>query len=250
MTVIRRATAATLLLATSLCRAGAASAADVPDGTAGGMLPFEARYTLIYKGFTAAVTTLTLSRTDAGLWTYRSGGEARGLFRALPIDNPAQSSELRFVAGSVQPLHFRQSNGDDDGHAIDLSFDWNAGRVRGTVARHAVDENVPADTQDDLSIQIALISAMARGEAGGTFHTYGDRGLREYRWHADGEEMLHTAIGEVATRLFVTERTGSPRVTRYWCAPAYGYLPVKVEQHRLDALEWTLEVRSLKRGLS
>lgn len=212
------------------------------------MQPFEASYGLNYKGFNAAVTTLVLSHTEGDRWLYRSRGEARGIFRALPIDNPNQSSELRIGDDAVQPLRFTQSNGGDDSRAIDLHFDWPAARVRGTVERRAVDEAVPADTQDDLSVQIALIRAIARGDGGGTFHTYGDRGLREYRWRSEGGAMLRTAIGDVATRIFVTERSGSPRATRYWCAPDYGFLPLKVEQKRLDAVEWTLDIRSLKRG--
>ena len=60
--------------------------------------------------------------------------------------------------------------------------------------------------------------------------------------------MLRTAVGDVSTRIFVTERSGSPRTTRYWCAPNYGYLPVRVQQQRLEELEWTLEIRTLRRG--
>jgi hypothetical protein len=116
------------------------------------------------------------------------------------------------------------------------------------VEKKPVDETVPADTQDDMSIQIALITAMARGQDSGTFHTYGDRSLREYHYRADGEELLHTALGDVLTRIFITERSGSPRTTRYWCAPALGYLPLRVQQKRLSDVEWVLEIRSLKRG--
>jgi hypothetical protein len=243
-TLVRGAT--TLLAAGLALGAGGASAADTVGG-AGGLLPFEASYTFNYKGLNAAVTTLTLTRGDE-YWTYRSAGEARGIFRALPIDNPAQSSEMRVTANGVQPLHFSQNNGAKDDHAIDIRFNWDSNRVRGMVEKKPVDEVVPPDTQDDMSIQIALITAMARGQDNGTFHTYGDRGLREYRYRADGEEMLHTAVGEVATRIFITERSDSPRVTRYWCAPSFGYLPVRVQQKRVNDVEWTLDVRTLKRG--
>lgn len=222
-------------------------AADDGNGP-GSLLPFEASYTFLYKGMTAGVTTLTLSRGDGGRWSYRSSGEARGIFRMLPIDNPTQNSEMRVTAGGVQPLSFSQRNGKSDERAVELRFDWDANRVQGTIEKKPVGEAVPPDTQDDLSVQIALITAMARGQDSGTLHTYGDRGLREYRYHADGEEMLHTAIGDVQTRMFVTERPDSPRVTRYWCAPSLGYLPLRVQQKRLDDVEWTLEVRTLKRG--
>jgi uncharacterized protein involved in high-affinity Fe2+ transport len=228
----------------------AAIAADAANGNGNGssLLPFEASYNFNYKGLNAATTTLVLTRGDGDRWIYRSSGEARGIFRALPIDNPNQSSEMRVTRGGVQPLNFSQRNGAGEDRAIDIHFNWDSNRVQGMVEKNAVDETVPPDTQDDLSIQIALITAMARGEDTGTFHTYGDRGLREYRYRADGEELLHTAVGEIPTRIFVTERSGSPRTTRYWCAPSFGYLPLRVQQKRQNDVEWTLEVRTLKRG--
>ena len=241
---IRIRSAATLLSAGLAFSTGATAANSNGNGS---LLPFVASYTFNYKGMNAGVTTLSLARTDDH-WTYRSTGEPSGLFKLLPIDNPTQTSEMRVAATGVQPLRFRQTNGSGSDHAIDIRFDWDTNHVLGTVENKPVDEQIPADTQDDLSVQIALTTAMARGQDSGTLHTYGDRGLREYRYRADGEELLHTAIGDVATRIYVTERSGSPRTTRYWCAPSYGYLPLRVQQKRLNELEWTLEVRSLNRG--
>lgn len=227
---------------------GSAHTADGNGNTRRDLQPFEVSYSLNYKGLNAAITTLTLTRIDGDRWMYRSSGEARGIFRALPIDNPTQSSEMRISGSSIQPLNFSQRNGSGSDRAIDLHFNWDSSRVQGMLEDKPVDENVPPDTQDDLSVQIALMSALARGQDSGTLHTYGDRGLREYRFHAEGEAPLHTALGDIPTRIFVTERSGSPRTTRYWCAPSYGYLPVRVQQQRLDELEWTLEIRTLKRG--
>ena len=36
-------------------------------------------------------------------------------------------------------------------------------------------------------------------------------------------------------------------MTRFWCAPDRGYIPLKVEQTRGKDVEWTMEIRSLKR---
>jgi hypothetical protein len=36
-------------------------------------------------------------------------------------------------------------------------------------------------------------------------------------------------------------------VTRFWCAPARGYIPMRVEQKRGDDIEWSMEIRSLSR---
>jgi hypothetical protein len=240
----------TKLVMTGMVAAGAAglSVATVARGADFDLRPFEASYGFHYKGMYAANTTLTLTQAGADRWTYRSAGEARGLYKMLPIDSPAQSSELTVDSSGIKPLRFTQANGSSQDRAIDIRFDWQTSRVNGTVETKPVDEPVPTGTQDDLSVQLALLRALARGESKGDFSTYGDRGLRGYRFKVEGDETIKTELGEVATRILVTERDGSPRITRYWCAPAYGYLPLRVEQRRLDAVEWTLEIRTLKRS--
>jgi hypothetical protein len=36
-------------------------------------------------------------------------------------------------------------------------------------------------------------------------------------------------------------------VTRFWCAPSLGYIPLKVQQKRNDEIEWTMQVQSVQR---
>jgi hypothetical protein len=70
---------------------------------------------------------------------------------------------------------------------------------------------------------------------------------REYRYRREGTESLATPLGQVDTVIYSSQHPGSPRVTRFWCAPAMGYLPMRVEQKRLDKVEWSMEIRSVKR---
>jgi hypothetical protein len=36
-------------------------------------------------------------------------------------------------------------------------------------------------------------------------------------------------------------------VTRFWCAPSMGYLPLRIEQKRADSVEWTMDILSVRR---
>jgi hypothetical protein len=47
--------------------------------------------------------------------------------------------------------------------------------------------------------------------------------------------------------VYRAQKAGSPRVTRFWCAPDRGYVPLKVEQTRGDEVQWTLEIERLTR---
>ena len=71
--------------------------------------------------------------------------------------------------------------------------------------------------------------------------------MREYQYTREGEATLQTPLGTIATIVYQERARGSPRVTRFWCAPERGYIPLKVEQTRGKDVEWTMEIRSLKR---
>jgi hypothetical protein len=47
--------------------------------------------------------------------------------------------------------------------------------------------------------------------------------------------------------VYRSQKTGSPRVTRFWCAPSRGYIPMRVEQKKGDDVQWTMQVQSVKR---
>jgi len=51
----------------------------------------------------------------------------------------------------------------------------------------------------------------------------------------------------VHTVVFKAQKKYSPRITRFWCAPDRGYVPMRVQQKRDDEVQWTLEIASLTR---
>ena len=70
---------------------------------------------------------------------------------------------------------------------------------------------------------------------------------REYRYQREGEATITTPLGRIDTVIYSSQHPGSPRITRFWCAPSRGYLPMRVEQKRIDSVEWTMEIRTLRR---
>jgi hypothetical protein len=71
--------------------------------------------------------------------------------------------------------------------------------------------------------------------------------VREYEFTRDGEATIKTAIGDVHTVVFKAQKKYSPRITRFWCAPDRGYIPMKVQQTKGDDVQWTLEIQRLTR---
>lgn len=208
--------------------------------------PFEASYAWIWHGLNVAVSTLTLEKTG-DTWSYRSRSEPRGIGKAFS-ERPVQKSVLRVTDTGVQPLSYQASDGTTSTRrAIDLKYDWGQGRVTGVYEDDKVDLPLTAGVQDDASVQVAMMVELLRGRTPDRFALLNKNAVRQYRYIRDGEATLQTPLGNIATIIYKSERDGSPRVTRFWCAPDRGYVPLRVEQTRGKDVEWTMEIRSLKR---
>ena len=208
--------------------------------------PFEASYAWIWHGLNVAVSTLTLEKT-ADTWTYSSRSEPRGIGKAFS-ERPVQKSVLRVTEAGAQPLSYQASDGTaSTRRAIDVKYDWEHGRVTGVYEDDKVDLPLTAGVQDDASVQVAMMVELLRGRTPDRFALLNKNAVRQYRYIREGEATLKTPLGNIATVIYRSERDGSPRVTRFWCAPDRGYIPVRVEQTRGKDVEWTMEIRSLRR---
>jgi hypothetical protein len=238
----RGAAAAACLLA--LCAVYGHVPAAVADASED-LKPFQASYSWTWHGATVAVSTLKLEHIDSDNWVYSSSSEPRGLGHLYPM-RPVLRSSLRITDQVVQPLSFK-ADGSGDSHNADVIFDWSAGRATGVYEGTAIDMPIKPGIQDDLSVQIAMMLELLHGRTPDQLSMISKNSAREYRYRREGTESLATPLGQVDTVIYSSQHPGSPRVTRFWCAPTMGYLPMRVEQKRLDKVEWSMEIRSVKR---
>ncbi|MFI4865792.1 MAG: DUF3108 domain-containing protein [Steroidobacterales bacterium] len=245
----RRASMALALLGVFSVAGSAASttpAAAEAAASTGKLEAFQASYGWRWQGATVAISTLKLEHGDADTWIYSSTSEPRGLGHLYPM-RPKLRSSLRVTDKGVQPLNFKAEGGGDN-HDADVKFDWSAGRATGVYEGTAVDLPLKPGVQDDLSVQIAMMVELLHGRTPDQLSMIDKNSWREYRYQREGAETIATPLGQIDTIIYSSQHLGSPRVTRFWCAPSLGYLPMRVEQKRLDSVEWTMEIRSLKRG--
>jgi hypothetical protein len=209
--------------------------------------PFEASYAWNWHGMTVAISSLKLERGQDDTWIYSSRSEPRGLGR-LFSQRPLMRSVLRVTDQGEQPLqyHADAGNGSTDRNA-DLKFDWQANRVTGTYENTPVDLTLKPGVQDDLSVQIAMMVELLRGRTPENLSMVNKNSIREYHYAREREETIDSAVGRVETIVYSSQHTGSPRITRFWCASSRGFIPLRVEQRREDQVEWTMEIQSLKR---
>ena len=237
---MRTRTSNFLLLAIAALLASAPVLADE-------LKPFEATYKWIWHGMTVAISSVRLERQGDNKWVYRSKSEPRGLGRMFS-ERPIQESVLQVTDDGVHPLSYKADDGTSaTKRDANVQFDWEHKRVTGVYEDTKVDMPLQPGIQDDLSIQIALMVELLRGHTPDKLLLINGNALREYRYARDGEETLKTPLGDIPTLIYRSEKQNSPRVTRFWCAPSLGYVPLRVQQKRNDDVEWTMEIQSVKR---
>jgi hypothetical protein len=230
------------VLATALAIFGAAAATTA---TAQELLPFEASYAWSWHGATVAISRLKLEHQGGDTWVYSSSSEPRGLGYLYPL-RPALRSTLRIGAQGVQPLSFKADGGGAE-HNANVTFDWGAGRASGVYESVPVDMPIKPGIQDDLSVQIAMMVELLHGRTPEQLWMIDKNSIREYRYQREGTAAIDTALGRIDTVIYSSQHPGSPRVTRFWCAPSMGYLPLRIEQKRIDSVEWSMDIRSVRR---
>ena len=216
--------------------------------------PFEASYAWIWHGMTVAVSTLKLEQTahapDAragDTWLYSAHSDPRGIGRVF-AERPTQQSTIQVNDNGVRPLHYTADDGTSSGKRnSDLQFAWEHNRVTGVYETDKVDMPLQPGTQDDLSVQIALMVELLAGRTHAQSLLIDKNSVREYEYTREGEESVSTPVGKIDTVIYRSQKKGSPRVTRFWCDPQQGYIPVRVEQKKGDEVQWSMQVESVKR---
>jgi hypothetical protein len=235
------------LIAALLCLTGGVSVAAATNESAA-LQRFTASYAVVWRGFNAGTTGLELTRGSDGEFVYTSRANARGLFRAVFSEEITQTSWFQVTPQGVRPIRYRGDDGSSDTRRdISLDFDWSAGRVRGVAEDKPVDIALEPGVQDAMSIQVAVLLDLRAGRDPGTYRLVDKDKVKEYVYTRQGEERLKTAVGEVDTVIYSSQRTGSKRLTRTWYAPSLGYVAVRGEQLKDGKREWVMDVRTLER---
>jgi hypothetical protein len=229
-------------------RAAAIALVLLPVGSAQAdeLKPFEATDAWMWHGMTVAVSTLKLEH-QGDTWVYTSKSSPRGIGK-IYSQRPVQKSVMRLTDNGVQPLSYDADDGTPstkrDAH---VKFDWDNGRATGTYEDNKVDLPLHPGIQDDASVQVELMVELLAGREPQKFQMQYDNTVREGVYLREREESIDTPIGKVDTIVYGAQKIGSPRVTRFWCAPSRGYIPMRVEQKKDDDVQWTMQLQSFKR---
>lgn len=217
---MRRTLTALLLLLIAPLAAAAATAEVLREG-------FTSRYALSYNGIEIGTTERNLIPLGDGSLVFKSTAYPTGLAAVLLSDRVVERSLLKLANGGVRPVEysFRQSGGKRTREA-DLYFSW----PRGELITQPANRNVPlpVNAMDALSFQLALMRDLEAGKKSFVYQIADRRRLREYRFEVQGTENVRTPQGRFDTVHVLAENAERDRNFEFWCAPALGYLPVRI----------------------
>jgi hypothetical protein len=215
---------------------------------ASGLLPYKARYAVEWHGLNAGTTTIELTHSNNGHYSYTSGNQARGIFRLAFPDTIRQASILQVDSGMVRPLSYLADDGskatDQD---VKLDFDWDRNRVSGVAEDRPVALELKPGTQDPMSIQLLMILQLQAGQTPGVLWMVDKDQVKDFVYRREGEAVLATQLGTLPTVIWSSSRPDSDRVIRVWYAPSLGFTPLQAARTSGGKLEWTMTIKKLDR---
>lgn len=196
---------------------------------------FTAEYALKKYDMTVAQVTISFQPRGNEL-VYKQVTKAAGLVRLFRKDVITEQSILPRNTLVPLPIEYRydHTGGNHDQHAV-LRFDRKTLRASGRTPKgEAVHVAIEPDTLDRLSLQLALMQAVAQGRKRLEFTTVetADK-LSHYTFHDLGHTRIDTALGKLDTvhiqRLWKRKRIRFD----FWLASMLHDIPVKLEQTEL-----------------
>jgi hypothetical protein len=237
-----RATWLVLMLSAALL--GGTAQAQAPS-----LDPFVATYKVSYRGISAGSLKFSLRRDAAtGNYVYETHVDPGLLARLIVSRAAVERSVVSIGPDGVRPLEWQVDDGKS-GRAEDgrLTFDWEHGRVTGRVKDKPVDLPTERGLQDRLSIQLAVVAALLRGQEPGTLPLIDDNRVKHYVYTKKQTEALTTPLGKLDTIVYESTREGSSRLSRFWLTPSLQYVPARAEQVRKGKVETVMELTALER---
>lgn len=216
------------------------------------LVPFEATYAATFRGMQAGNLTFRLRAGDQpGLYVYETTADPSFLASLVVSRSALERSLLKIDEEGVRPVEWTLDDGKSGDKADGaLSFDWSGNRVTGRIERETIDFPTQPGLQDRLSIQIAVMVALLRGQEPGTIAMIDDNRVKQYTYTKKGTDTLETPLGSIDTVIYESTREGSSRVARFWMAPTHGFIALRAEQERKGKVETVMVIKALDRASS
>lgn len=220
------------LLACYLALASAVTPAAMPA-------PFTARYALVQHGVTVGEMEWRFTHPDSERYRFESHSRTTGLAALLHRVTTRESSDGRFDPQRFVPLAYRYEQSDDPAAAVRLDFTDDERRIAAVDGGQAQVLELPDDRHDKLSYVLQMMHDLADPEAPLGYTVVEGHRVKTYRFERLAPTTIETTLGRLPV---VAVQRESKSTTTFWCAPDYGYLPVRIVTRKGDARQSELKL--------
>lgn len=212
-----------------------------------GIPAFRMTYRVLRNGWHIGSATFTLEREN-GVWHFYSEAHASGIASWFVHSSFRESSRFTIVNREIRPLVYSYTDSGRKDRDETIRFDWATDLAHDTRNGRTKTLAIAPGVLDRLSAQLEISRELAAG--GPLADPYrivngGEMDIYHLRRGKRGE--IATPAGKFQTVLVVRSDPDSGRANRFWMAPGYAWLPVKMQQIEpgeatysfvLDDLEW------------
>ena len=195
---------------------------------------FSAVYSLSQAGITLAELERKGRLAEDGSYIIESVASPRGMAAWILSGTTEERSQWILRNGNVVPLKYTyQENGGSRKKSMDLEYDWD----KGIAIDHKSGKQwkLPEDAQDQTSIQFAIMERLRQGEREFHYSLLDGKRIKHHHYRVTERKTLTTKVGKIEVVGVREIRPEGKRYSVFWCAPRFGYLPVRIEQHKRGA---------------
>ncbi len=210
--------------------------------TANDLTPHRAEYKVKISVVSGQLNTELLQTEDG----YVANHVIRptGMSKLLTRGTMDVTSEFTREADGVRPVRFQAVDTIRKDPDVDLTFDWDSNKASGTVGEDPVELQLDGLSHDNVSIQYELMHDLLTGNTAEQYTLFDVDKMRIANVSNAGEKEIKTKAGKFKVVGIRHQREGSSRITTMWCAPELDYLPVVIEQHRKEKLNFRAQLVS------
>lgn len=196
--------------------------------------PYQAKYSIYWRGIKAGETTQTLEANNKNSARYSFSSETTSNIPFLKYKHYAKSNFI-FEENKITPLthEFKQQKFSKISQGK-MDFEWDKAVVHSSVDEEQLALPLEQGMQDTLThaltLQLELINNQKQDQL---YQVINGTTIRQYKLSIIGQENIKTPLGNLKTLIIESQSTHSPnKKTLLWVSPEHSYTPVQFAQIR------------------
>jgi hypothetical protein len=212
------------------------------------LTPFEASFSLRYKGAQFGYMTRSLSALPSGEYLYSSDIKTTGLARLFYKDHVVEKSTWLYEDNLIKPIHYYYDrSGGKKLKEVTVDFNHETKQILTTVNGDSWKMPLEGIVFDKLLYQISIMHDLNLTQAQADIdYNIADGGIiKNYLFKYLGEEVIKTDLGSFKTIKMQRHKPNQRRKSTFWCAIELNYLPIKVENIESDGRKTIAIIKTL-----